>query len=196
MEVKINYQNLPDLELVNLLRKGEEEAFNVLYQRHWAVVYQQVYRILQDGDECKDVIQEVFSSLWLKRQQLTENTNIGAYLYVQGRNRVFKLIAKQRVRRDYLNSIAQFIEQADMNTTELLEEKEIITRIEQEINQLPPRMREIFILSRKEGRSHREIAELLGLSEQTVKKQVQNALKIIKPRLKNLGGIVILLFFG
>jgi len=188
MDVKINYKTLSDPELVSLLRRGQEGAFNVLYQRHWAIVYQQVYRILRDDDESRDVIQEVFSTLWLKREHLAEDTNIGAYLYVQGRNRVFNLIAKQRVRSDYINSIARFMEQADMNTVNLLEEKEIAVRIEQEINQLPPRMREIFTLSRKEGHSHREIAEVLGLSEQTVKKQVQNALKIIKPKLQNLSG--------
>lgn len=196
MEVKTNDMSRSDSELVNLLIKGDEEAFNTLYQRHWAMVYQQVYRILRDDDECKDVVQEVFSNLWLKREQLAENTNIGAFLYVQGRNRVFNLIAKQRVRQDHLNSIAQFIEKADMHAINLLEEKEIIARIEREIDQLPPRMREIFILSRKEGHSHREIADVLGLSEQTVKKQVQNALKIIKPKFQNLGGIVIMLFFG
>ncbi|MGV3763197.1 RNA polymerase sigma factor [Parapedobacter sp.] len=191
-----SYKNLSDPELVNLLRKGQEEAFSVLYQRHWATVYQQVYRILRDDDESRDIIQEIFSTLWLKREQLAEDTNMGAFLYVQGRNRVFNLIAKQQVRRDYINSIAQFMEQADMNAVDLLEEKEIAIRIEQEINQLPPRMREIFTLSRKEGHSHRQIAEMLGLSEQTVKKQVQNALKIIRPKFQNLGGILALLFFG
>lgn len=196
MKVKTSYKNQPDTALVNLLKKGEEGAFNALYQRHWAVLYQQVYRILRDDDECKDVVQEVFSNLWLKRGQLTENTNIGAYLYVQGRNRVFNIIAKQRVRRDYVNSIAQFMEQADINTVDLLEAKEIAVRVEQEIQELPSRMREIFILSRKEGHSHKEIAEVLGLSEQTVKKQVQNALKIIKPKLQNLGAIMVWLFFG
>jgi len=192
---KIRYQDLSDPELVSLLKKGQEEAFTILYQRHWAIIYQQVYRILRDDDECRDVIQEVFSSLWLKREQLADNTNLGAYLYIQGRNRVFSLIAKNRVRSDYLNSITQFMEKVDRNATDLLEEKEIFARVEQEINRLPPRMREIFILSREEGRSHKEIADALGLSEQTVKKQVHNALKIIKPKLQNLGGIAVLLFF-
>ncbi|GGC25990.1 DNA-directed RNA polymerase sigma-70 factor [Parapedobacter defluvii] len=186
---KIRYQDLSDPELVSLLKKGQEEAFTILYQRHWAIVYQQVYRILRDDDECRDVIQEVFSSLWLKREQLADNTNLGAYLYIQGRNRVFSLIAKNRVRSDYLNSITQFMEKVDRNATDLLEEKEIFARVEQEINRLPPRMREIFISSREEGRSHKEIADALGLSEQTVKKQVHNALKIIKPKLQNLGGL-------
>src|SRR3546814_663903 len=135
MEVKTSYQNLSDLELVSFLREGEEAAFNVLYQRHWPTAYQQVYRILRSDDDCRDIIQEMFSTLWLKREQLAENTNIGAYLYVQGRNRVFNLIAKQQVRRDYINSIAQFMEKADMNTVNLLEEKEMDVRIEQEINQ-------------------------------------------------------------
>lgn len=187
---------MPDPELVSLLKKGQEAAFTILYQRHWAIVYQQVYRILRDDEECRDVIQEVFSSLWLKREQLADDTNLGAYLYIQGRNKVFSLLAKKRVRSDYLNSIAQFMEQADRNMTDLLEEKEILARVKQEINRLPPRMREIFILSREEGRSHKEIADLLGLSEQTVKKQVHNALKTLKPKLQNLGGIALLLFFG
>lgn len=189
------YSTYTDSELVPFLIAGDQKAFATLYDRHWAKVYYQVYRVLRDEEESKDVVQEVFSSLWLHRERLAGDTNIGAYLYVQGRNRVLNLIAKQKVKGDYLASIAQFMGDVSNHTVALLEEKELYALLEQEIRQLPPRMREIFEMSRKEDLSHREIAEKLGLSEQTVKKQVHNALKIIKPKLQSIGGITILLFF-
>ncbi len=190
----VNRQHHTEAELVALLKRGDEGAFTAIYHQHWAVVYNQVYRVLRDAEESRDVIQEVFGNLWNGRERLADHTNIGAFLYVQARNCVFNIIAKQRVRSDYIASIGHYMEQADAGAVDLLEEQELLARVEQAIAQLPPRMREIFELSRKEDLSHREIAEKLGLSEQTVKKQVQNALKIIKPRLQAIGGVMILLF--
>src|SRR5690606_13106116 len=103
-------------------------------------------------------------------------------------------VAQNKVRNDYLSSVAAFI----TNTTNdalLFDEREILEIVENEIRNLPPRMREIFELSRKDNLSHKEIAEKLNLSDQTVKKQVQNALKIIKNKLPMVESGIFALFF-
>ncbi len=99
-----------------------------------------------------------------------------------------------KVRNDYLNSVATFFSHT-VNDASLLDEKEILAIVEAEIQNLPPKMKEIFELSRKENLTHREIAEKLNISDQTVKKQVQNALKILKPKIRALeAGLFVLLF--
>ncbi|MNR38302.1 RNA polymerase sigma factor [compost metagenome] len=74
-----------------------------------------------------------------------------------------------------------------------LNERDLATAIEREIQSLPPRMKQVFELSRKENLSYKEIAERLGTSEETVKKQVHNSIKSIKHHLKESGGAAVLL---
>jgi len=186
---------LPDSELVLLLKQGNEIAFTEIYNRYWAEMYYHAFRMLKDEDQSKDIVQEVFITLWAKSTTINENIKLSGHLYISLRNKVLNLIAKDKVRNDYLTSIASFIDEATLSGTQLLEEKELLQLIENEIANLPPRMREIFELSRKQDLSHKQIAAQLNISEQTVKKTVQNALKILKPKLNavNIGLSVLLL---
>jgi RNA polymerase sigma-70 factor (family 1) len=183
-----------DEELTALLRGGDQPAFTEIYNRYWSLLYAHVYKMLRDKGDTEDVVQEIFSTLWLKKEGLSEATNLRGFLYVSARNRVFNLIGQQRVRQDYLGVIAAFIGEADLGTLQQLDENELAGLLDSEIRLLPAKMREVFELSRKENLSHKEIAARLQLSEQTVKKQVQNALKILKPRLKDAGLGAALLF--
>lgn len=175
------------MELTDLLREGDRYAFTEIYNRYWNVMYAHVYKMLRDEEEAKDVIQEIFSNLWLKASHIKSSHNLAGLLYTMARNRVFNLIEQDRVRSDYVRSIAAFASQADSGAVEQVDEKQLMAVIEHEIQNLPLKMREIFELSRKDNLSHKEIANKLNLSYQTVKKQVQNALKIIKPKIDGLG---------
>lgn len=188
------YSNFSDEELTVFLKQGDQIAFTEIYNRYWAEMYYHAFRMLKDEDSSKDVVQDVFSTLWLKSSAVNVNTKISGHLYISVRNKVLNLVAQNKVRNDYLSSVAAFI----TNTTNdalLLDEREILEIVENEIRNLPPRMREIFELSRKDNLSHKEIAEKLNLSDQTVKKQVQNALKIIKNKLPMVESGIFALFF-
>lgn len=195
-ESDFDYKALNDDVLTDRLRKGSREAFAEIYDRYWSVLYAHVYKMLRDEEEAKDVIQEVFSKLWLNAKQMKSSKNVAGLLYVSARRHVFNLIESKRVRNDYVKSIADFVTHVDPNTVDKVDEKRLREVIEHEIQNLPPKMRQIFELSRKGNLSHKEIAEKLGISDHTVKKQVQNALKIIKPKVDNFGlSLVILLLF-
>lgn len=190
------YSALPDPELTALLKEGDENAFTEIYNRYWKLIYAHVYKMIRAEDDSKDVVQEVFSSLWLKAAAIKDNTNISGWLYVAARNRVFDLIEKNKVRSDYVGEIAAFLSDPKNQQVDTIDEKRILEILEREIQKLPPKMREIFELSRKDDLSHKEIASMLNISEQTVKKQIQNALKAIKPKLNDMGiSIAVLLLF-
>jgi RNA polymerase sigma-70 factor (family 1) len=187
------YNKYSDKELTDLLKSGDQSAFTEIYNRYWSVMYAHVYKMLRDREEAKDVIQEIFSKLWLKATEIRSNQNLAGLLYVAARNRVLNLMEQNRVRNDYVKSIASFISEIDPSAIDHVDEKKLTQIIEQEILNLPPKMREIFEMSRKENLSHKEIAEKLNISDQTVKKQVQNALKIIRPKISNLSVFVLAL---
>jgi RNA polymerase sigma-70 factor (family 1) len=169
---------LSDQELVALLKTGNQAAFTEIYDRYWRIMYGHVYKMLLDEEESKDVIQELFSSLWINSERIPDQLNLSGYLYVMAKNKVLNLIRKNKFQTAYLNSLAQFINEASTATMDELNERDLATAIEREIQSLPPRMKQVFELSRKENLSYKEIAERLGISEETVKKQVHNSSRI------------------
>jgi RNA polymerase sigma factor (sigma-70 family) len=154
------YSNFSDEELTVLLKQGDQIAFTEIYNRYWAEMYYHTFRMLKDEDSSKDVVQDVFSTLWLKSSSVNVNTKLSGHLYISVRNKVLNLVAQNKVRNDYLSSVASFITHTT-NDSLLFDEREILEIVEAEIRNLPPRMREIFELSRKDNLSHKEIAEML-----------------------------------
>jgi RNA polymerase sigma-70 factor (ECF subfamily) len=174
---------LSDDELVSLLNEGSQPAYTAIYNRYHAALYIHVFNKIRSREESRDIVHDLFSSLWLKRAELSLQTTLAAYLYTAARYRVFDLIARQQVRSKYIKSIIDFADHGHCITDHLIREKQLQELIDREIAALPEKMRQIFELSRKGNLSHRAIADLLGLSEKTVKKQVNNSLKILRSKL-------------
>ena len=174
---------LTDQELVALLKQGDHAAFTEIFNRYHAVLYIHAFRRLQDREECRDMVQDLLASLWLKKDELVLKHTLSGYLYMSVRNRIFDLLARKKINKDYVVSIQQFAEENNINTDALVRQKQLAEIIDREIALLPARTREIFELSRKGYLSHREIAERLDISEQTVKTTVNNALKTLRVKL-------------
>ncbi len=191
------YSTLSDAELTALLKSGDERVFTHLYNRYWRLMYAHIYKMLRNEEEAKDVVQELFSNLWINAATLPSDIRISGYLYVSARNKVLNLIRKNKFHNDYLSSLAAFADEASNYTVEFLEERDLAMAIEKEIQNLPPRMRQVFEMSRKENLSHKEIAERLGTSDETVKKQINKSLKAIRIGLKDSGSTatIMMLFF-
>ncbi|WP_119080011.1 RNA polymerase sigma factor [Chitinophaga alhagiae] len=187
------YSRLTDEELSTLLRSGDQSAFAHIYERHWRVIYGHVYKMLLNEEDAKDVVQEVFSDIWLKREKEEGYSNIAGYLYVAARNRVLNLLKKNKFHGAYLDSLARFAGEYSNDTVDLLQEKDLAAAIEREIRSLPPRMKEVFELSRKENLTYKEIGQRLGISDKTVKKQMHKSLQQIRLNLKDGGTVAIVL---
>lgn len=174
---------LSDHELILLLKEGDADAYTEIYNRYKGILYQHAYKRLPDQGEVDDIIHELFTTLWVKRETLIFKTNLAGYLYTAVRNRILDYIAHQQIESTYISSLQGFIDKGVSITDHRVRLSMLQDLIEKEIINLPPKMREIFELSRKSQLSHREIAEKLNVSEKTVKNQVNNALKILRVRL-------------
>ncbi|MDB5117490.1 MAG: polymerase subunit sigma-70 [Mucilaginibacter sp.] len=181
---------LPDHELVFLLKTGDKDAYTEIYNRYKGILYQHAYKLLRNQEEVDDIIHELFTTLWIKRETLEFKTNLSGYLYTAVRNRVLDYISHQQIESAYIISLQKFIDKGVAITDHRVRLNMLQEVIEKEIACLPAKMREIFELSRKSQLSHREIAEKLDISEKTVKNQVNNALKILRVRL----GLLIYLY--
>jgi RNA polymerase sigma-70 factor (ECF subfamily) len=177
------YHSMSDVELTGLLRSGDNAAFTEIYNRYHAALYIHAFNKLRNREESRDIVHDLFGSLWNNRVNLVVKTTLSAYLYTAVRYKIFDFISHRDVESRYISSIGEFVEKGDYITDHLVREKELTALIEKEIAALPPKMREVFELSRKANLSHKEIAEQLKLSEKTVKKQVNNSLKILRTKL-------------
>lgn len=184
---------LIDQELITLLKNGDRDAFAEIYKRYWTVMYMHALKMLRDEDDARDIIQETFTSLWLKRECISSDANLAGYLFISTKNKVLDLVARKRVRLDYLDSLAAFAEANCDQTLERIEEKEIMAALEKEIAQLPLKMKQIFEMRIHQHFTYKEIADQLDISDKTVKKQIGNAIRIIRPKLNHLSAIVLIL---
>lgn len=178
-----SYQTLSDRELASLLNEGDEKAFAEIYERYYSLLYIYAHKKLHSKQEAQDIIQEVLTSLWNIRFEFSMQTSLPSYLFTAVRNKALDLFSHKKVEAKYFSSLQNFIEDAGIHTDYLIRENDLKTLIEKEIQALPPRMREVFRLSRKSKLSHKEIANLMAISEQTVSTQIKKALRILRVRL-------------
>jgi len=192
----MSYTQLEDSELTDLIRKGDEAAFAEIYQRHWMVMYNHALKMLGNEEDARDVIQELFTTLWTKAEYIQSSINLSGYLFVTLRNKIIDLIHRRRTEAKYLDSLAAFAVEYTNETLAEITEKELLQTLDLEIEKLPPKMKLIFEMRVKQHKSYKEIAEVLNISDKTVKKQVSNAIKIIKPKLHSFTGWTIILLLA
>ncbi len=185
------YSTYSDLELVAKLRKGDQFAYTEIYNRFKVPLYTFLWKRSNDKELVRDILHDIFLMIWEKRESINYETSLSGYLFSAARNKLLDLIAHQKVKQRYIDSFYTFINIIDTSTDYLIRSKELSVRIAQEIAGLPPKTREVFELSRVSNLSRKEIAAQLGVSEQTVKSHIFNALKILKLK---LGSFLFLLF--
>ncbi|WP_230383900.1 RNA polymerase sigma factor [Pedobacter endophyticus] len=175
--------------LFDLLKQGDEAAFDKIYRLYWIDLYNAAYRRLPEKEKCQDIIQNVFADLWNRRTTL-DLQNPLAYLHTAVRFQVLKHIArspKGSFFADYFENQLISPLQAD---GELLE-REAKGVIELFIKALPEKRRRIFLLHYYEGLSTAKISVALNVSQKTVQNQLTTATHALKFRLTHLFVLVV-----
>ena len=175
--------NESDEELLNAFNSGDKEAFKVIYDRYWPLLLHHANHMLKDDEEAKDVVQEVFTALWSRSDQTPIHPPLTAFLYTVTRNRILNRLKHFKIEAKYLAQVEQIIHHPSQLPDSKVREQDLKRLIEDGLKSLPPKMREVFELSRKQHKTHKEIAEQLNISDKTVKKQINNALRILKSKM-------------
>ncbi|GGC33307.1 DNA-directed RNA polymerase sigma-70 factor [Parapedobacter defluvii] len=177
------YGKYTDTELFLLVKEGNEPAFAEIYRRYWPTLLRHAQRMLNDEEECRDVLQDVFVKLLNQAPDLELKVSLSAYLHTLVRHRVLDVLDRNKVRLKYLNQLDNEEDNATAMTDDGLLEREVLRLVGEELDDMPVRMREVFELSRTEQLSHREISEKLDISTSTVKFHINHALTRLRARL-------------
>lgn len=186
------YKSYSDVKLTELLKSGDQTALTEIYRRYQPVLFSHAFRRFPDREQVRDIIQDLFLYLWNNREKLEIRSTLAAYLYSSVRNKILNHFRNQKVQEAFTSSLSEFINTGVNITDDILREKELIALMEKEVSLLPSQMRLIFIMSREDNLTHKEIADQLGISPHTVRTQVRNALRIL--RIKFGSNIFFILF--
>lgn len=189
----MQHQALKDESLlVRNLSKGNLLAFNTLYKEYSGRLYRFAFGYLKSEAEAEELVQEVFTIIWEKRADLKEELSFKSFLFTIA----FNIIRKHFRTKAYLSEYFKtgISDDLDMQTSQKITYDSLYQYITELVNQLPLRRKEIFMKSRFEGHSIKEIADELKISHKTVENQLTDALKFIRTNL-NRESVPVLLFF-
>lgn len=161
----------------------DEAGLERLFQQYYTALTAFANSLLRSPEDAREVVQDVFVSLWKNRETLDPSGNIRAYLYVSTRHRCISRLRLRRLPAAPLEPLEYSLPDEQHGIEAEMEAAELQAAIFDEVALLPEKCREIFLLSRREGLSYSQIAQKLGLSVKTVENQVGIALKRIRQRL-------------
>lgn len=182
-----------DEDLLEGMKKGSDEAFRALFDIYYYRMFCVARQYLQDDFIAETVVGDLFFHLWETRKSIEIKSSLNAYLIRSTRNFSLNYLHKNYVEREVgLDAITSHLHQAEEYPLGILLEKELSEVLQKEIDKLPAETRQVFILSRIEEMKHNEIAEQLGISVNTVKYHIKQALSLLRGNLKHY--LTILLF--
>ena len=179
-------------ELIAQLKLGSEDAFAQIYSFYWKRLLYMAISKLRDLDEAEDVVQDIFVSLWNRREELIIRTSLGSYLSVAVKFRVLKALAKRQHQEKYSNHHLVFKPLSDNSTQEWLDFEELTTQMNDIIARLPERCRLVYQLKKQGYYSQKEIAKELEISEKTVESHLAKAMKSLRASLGQFLSVFIL----
>jgi RNA polymerase sigma-70 factor, ECF subfamily len=190
----VNKKDLIDSELVRLIRRGEQSAFELLFKLHYSALSQFARIYVKRNDIAEEIVQETFIKIWEIRDSIDENRSLKAFLYKCVHNNSINFIKTEK-KLIHLNE--EFISELEVrfhlsseeysdNYFEFLASEQLSALVHDSIMKLPDQCREVFLLCRFHNQSYQEIASKLDISINTVKTQLSRAMTKLQQSLASL----------
>lgn len=185
-----NSKNI-EREIVEKVAKGDHQAFRIIFDQYKDDLYGYSYKLTKSNVLAEEAVQEVFLKFWQNRRDLNPDLSVKAYLYKITKNHLFNMLRNAAYDHQLKQQLFYNRQHTHYSTEDQLVYHDLETIKNKAIANLPPRMQQIFQMSRTQGLSHQEIAHQLGISQHTVKDQIVKALKSIKEYLRMHTDIVV-----
>lgn len=192
--------NEDERQLFEKLRNSDEAAFRIIYNNYSSKLYYFVFEFIPLKDIAENIVQDTFVTLWNRRKDLKDDTNLASYLFTGAKNNALYRLRDKKYRQK-LFSNAMDVSELNLNTdalttvdTSAFAFQEIEQIIQETLSNLPPQCRKVFELSRLQEMKNKEIAEELNISVRTVEAHISKGLKAFKIALKDYLPLVAYLF--
>ncbi|MFD2582395.1 RNA polymerase sigma-70 factor [Pedobacter vanadiisoli] len=181
--MKPSYDSSSDAELIALLRDEDHNAFTEIYRRFWDKIFVLAFNRLKDQAEAEEIVQEVFLSLWKRRETLQVQYSLNTYLSTAVKYQIINRQSRNYLKTQSDLSLASLPEQGIDSTQLWFSERELKRQLDYHVEQLPEKCRLVFKLSRELYLSNAEIAQQMGVTEKAVEAHITRALKVLKGKL-------------
>ena len=171
-----------DSKLVEKLQMEDIEAFDQIFKRYSNKLYGFAFKYLKSKEETEELIQDIFLKIWENRKSLKKESSLKAYLFTVAYHKICRLFRRRQIYLKFIEESTQVAGQSS-DPEEEVDYKSTLKQIDMLIEKLPKRQRAIFIKSRKEGKSTREIAEEMNLAPGTVDNNISAALKFLRKQI-------------
>jgi len=176
---------LTEKEELELLKDASRQSFEVLYHRYSGKLYNFMMKVSKgDSYTAEELVQRTFIKVWETKEYINPNKSFISYLCTIAKNMLLNEYEHQAIHFIYEEYVKVIATENDNSTEKEVDKKLLEEYIEKLADKLPPKRKEIFILSRKEGFSNKEIAKRLNISESTIETQLSKALSFMKGQLK------------
>lgn len=176
--------NIHKGEILNNLKKGDTTAFRAIFNEYSKKLYPFVFSMTKSRYASEDIIQEVFIKIWVNRETIDSQNSFNSFIYTIARNLTYNYLRNvansEYLKQEMWKNISVLNSQTE-NLLQLREYENILSTI---LKKLPAQKKKIFVLSKKQGKSNQEIAELLEISPKTVKNHLWKTLQLIKTQLQ------------
>ncbi len=186
--------NQPEESLLFIqVKQGNIKAFEALFHRYYGFLCQFAEKYTRDSDASEEIVQDFFVSLWEKKDEIKIDTSVKNYFFRAVKNRCLNYLQHQKTKSKYTQKVL-LEEEKKHSDDDVFVEIELSKKIEESINSLPEKRREIFKLSRQEGLKYTEIAKKLNISIKTVETHMSLAIKSLREKLKKYYTVFLLFF--
>lgn len=183
-----------DEELMQEMKADNMFAFDIIYKKYCKRLYKFGYSILKSQEETENLIQDVFLTLWENRHKVEKDSSVKSYVFAIAYNSAISILrkkARETTFFEYLKSL-QVVKEEPVNVE--LEYNELTKKLDEIVQALPQRQKEVYILHRGEGLKYNEIAVRMGISVNTIENHMGHALKTIREKLGDYSLIAILFY--
>ncbi len=183
-------RDFSELDCLRRLKLGDEGAFDALFRHYSSLVYRFSYSYLKSRVEAEEIVQDCFLKIWEKRQSLRDDVPLQGYLFTAAHHAILNHLRRSKHHLRFQTHLATLSPALATNGAEYSEMEALYLAA---LQKLPPKRRQIFILSRQQGLSYPEIAQQLNLSVKTVEAQIMQALKFLRLYFRAHGSEILLL---
>lgn len=186
-------------EIVEQFILGNEMAFELIFHRTKGKLKGFLLKVLPKSEDEESILQEIYLKFWSTRKLIQPDKNFEAYLFTIARNLVIDVMRKRLQKQKYLEELYLQLAEGQKNsldTNAAVEYSELEKKLFGLIDKLPEKRREIFVLSRIDGLTYKEIAGKLNISENTVDSQMRKALAFLNTEIKHFLSLALLLYIN
>ncbi len=171
-------------DILKRLKENDRSALKELFQLYYLSVCQTIHRLVKDKSTVEDLAQEVFLRFWNKRHKIHITSSLSAYIRRMATNEALGYLRSRKTFEEE-SIILNDERQSGQNVEAQVLHTELEDHIKAAINELPPKCRAVFVLSRFEELTYQEIADRMEISVKTVENQMGRALRLLRAKLKS-----------